>query len=84
MIFLAGGYPELFAAKIAKADNFFEGLMQAKQSGAWIYGECGGYMLLGKQLIDAQGDAHQMAGLLDHSTDISKSKTAFGLSCLPY
>ncbi len=78
MIFLAGGYPELFAGKIAKADIFFAGLMQAKQNGAWIYGECGGYMILGQKLIDAQGVAHQMAGLLDHSTDISQPKRHLG------
>ncbi|MCH9853069.1 MAG: cobyrinate a,c-diamide synthase [Alphaproteobacteria bacterium] len=78
MIFLTGGYPELFAAKIAKADKFFASLMQAKQSGAWIYGECGGYMLLGKKLIDEQGDVHQMAGLLDHSTDMRQPKRHLG------
>ncbi|MCH9845027.1 MAG: cobyrinate a,c-diamide synthase [Alphaproteobacteria bacterium] len=78
MIFLAGGYPELFASKIAKADNFFAGLRQAKQRDAWIYGECGGYMILGQKLIDEQGDMHQMAGLLDHSTDISQPKRHLG------
>ena len=78
MIFLAGGYPELFASKIAKADNFFAGLMQAQKNGAWIYGECGGYMMLGKKLIDAQGDSYNMSGLLDHSTDISNPKRHLG------
>ncbi len=78
MIFLAGGYPELFATKIAKADIFFAGLMQAKQNGAWIYGECGGYMMLGQKLIDEQGNTHQMTGLLDHSTDISQPKRHLG------
>jgi cobyrinic acid a,c-diamide synthase len=63
-VYLPGGYPELHAGKLAGATRFLAGLRQAAASGKAIYGECGGYMLLGDTLIDAEGEAHQMAALL--------------------
>ncbi len=78
MIFLPGGYPELFASQISQAKQFMQGLYQAEKRGAWIYGECGGYMILGKSLIDKQGNPHQMAGLLNHSTNIAQAKRHLG------
>ncbi|VAW24198.1 Hydrogenobyrinic acid a,c-diamide synthase (glutamine-hydrolyzing), partial [hydrothermal vent metagenome] len=65
-VFLPGGYPELFGEQIAMADRFFKGLVDAAERGALIYGECGGYMVLGKALKDREGASHKMASLLPH------------------
>ena len=54
-IYLPGGYPELHAGRIAAARGFLDGLRAAADRGAVIYGECGGYMVLGEHLIDADG-----------------------------
>src|SRR5262249_22606130 len=48
----------------AAAERFLAGLRQAAARGAAIYGECGGYMVLGDALIDGSGKSHKMAGLL--------------------
>ena len=77
-VFLPGGYPELHCATLAAADTFWTGLRQAADRGALIYGECGGYMVLGKALIDADGNAHPMAGLLDHVTSFAERKMNLG------
>lgn len=77
-IFLPGGYPELHAGKISVADTFLEGLRSAASSGALIYGECGGYMVLGESLTDAEGTPHAMAGLLPVSTSFAKRKLNLG------
>ncbi len=77
LIFLPGGYPELHAATLAKADNFIEGLRNAAQS-TDIYGECGGYMALGESLTDADGTPHEMAGLLPLQTSFAKRKLHLG------
>jgi len=63
-IYLPGGYPELHAGRLAGSACFLDGLRGAARRGAVIYGECGGYMLLGQGLEDAEGARHAMAGLL--------------------
>jgi cobyrinic acid a,c-diamide synthase len=63
-IFLPGGYPELHAGKLAAAQRFLAALREAAAINKAIYGECGGYMVLGEGMIDADGRRHRMAGLL--------------------
>ena len=46
-IYLPGGYPELHAGRLAAAARFLAGLREAAARGSAIYGECGGYMVLG-------------------------------------
>jgi len=69
-VFLPGGYPELHGAALAGASRFREGLAAARDRGALIYGECGGYMVLGSALTDSRGVTHPMAGLLPHTTSM--------------
>ena len=40
--------------------------VSGQESGVAVYGECGGYMVLGEGLEDAQGIRHAMVGLLGH------------------
>ncbi len=77
-IFLPGGYPELFGEKLAMADRFFKGLSDAEKRGALIYGECGGYMVLGELLKDREGKSHKMASLLPHTTSIERPRRILG------
>lgn len=63
-VYLPGGYPELWAGRLAAAEQFRAGLGKAAADGKTIYGECGGYMVLGEALIDGDGAPHRMAGLL--------------------
>ena len=89
-VFLPGGYPELHAGRIAAASNFRAGMIAATDRGGLIYGECGGYMVLGENLIDVDGASHQMLGLLPVSTSFEKRKLHLGyrrltpLSDLPW
>ena len=63
-VYLPGGYPELHAGRLAGNRRFLEGLRAAAARGAAVYGECGGYMVLGRGLEDAEGRRHAFAGLL--------------------
>ncbi|MDI9349244.1 MAG: cobyrinate a,c-diamide synthase [Candidatus Symbiobacter sp.] len=63
-VYLCGGYPELHISRIAHAHKFRAGMKAAVDRGAFVYGECGGYMVLGQALIDAGGVAHEMLGML--------------------
>jgi cobyrinic acid a,c-diamide synthase len=74
-IILPGGYPELHAGQLAAGSNFLNGLRTAT---CQIYGECGGYMVLGDALIDERGHAHKMAGLLPLATSFADRKLHLG------
>src|SRR5688500_6088484 len=77
-VFMPGGYPELHAAKLSLNSNFLDGLGQAAARGALIYGECGGFMVLGRYIADARGKAHPMAALLPHATSFAERKLTLG------
>ena len=77
-IFLPGGYPELHAGRVAGNAVFLDGLRSAASTGTCIYGECGGYMVLGQGLVDAAGDRHAMAGLLALETSFAERKLHLG------
>ncbi len=81
LVYLPGGYPELHAGQIAAAGTFMQSLGNAAQYSD-IYGECGGYMVLGKALTDASGRSHQMAGLLDLETSFENRKLHLGYRSL--
>lgn len=74
-IFLPGGYPELHAGRIAAAQRFLNGLRSAK---GLVYGECGGFMVLGDAIVDEKGNSHAMAGLLPLVTSFSERKLHLG------
>ena len=80
-IFLPGGYPELHAARIAGNRTFLDSLRKAAEDTA-IHGECGGYMVLGETLTDADGTRHVMAGLLSLDTSFASRKLHLGYRLL--
>ena len=77
LIFLPGGYPELHGGRLAAADTFLSSLRKAALNND-IYGECGGYMVLGDGIIDAEGTRHAMAGLLRLETSFEQRKLHLG------
>ena len=77
-VFLPGGYPELHAGRLAATSGWRDGLVAAAARGAAVYGECGGYMALGRGLVDASGVRHPMAGLLPVETSFAKRKLHLG------
>jgi cobyrinic acid a,c-diamide synthase len=74
-IFLPGGYPELHAGRLAAAGTFLSAL---RNTDALVYGECGGFMVLGDYLIDAEGHRHGMAGLLPLGTSFATRRLHLG------
>ena len=77
-VFLPGGYPELHAGRIAANPAFLDGMRAAAARGAAIYGECGGYMVLGRSLTDAEGKIHRMADLLPVETSFRERRLNLG------
>ncbi|WP_460273738.1 cobyrinate a,c-diamide synthase [Celeribacter sp. ULVN23_4] len=77
LVYLPGGYPELHAGRLASNHLFLQGLREAAAR-RQVYGECGGYMVLGDGLIDADGVRHKMAGLLRLETSFATRKMHLG------
>jgi len=77
-VFLPGRYPELHAGALAGAGAFRAGLRRAAAGGAAVYGECGGYMVLGEGLVDGEGRRHEMLGLLRLETSFADRQRHLG------
>ncbi|WP_028349632.1 cobyrinate a,c-diamide synthase [Bradyrhizobium murdochi] len=74
---LPGGYPELHAGRLA-GNTRFGGALRAFAETRPVHGECGGYMVLGTALTDAEGARHQMVGLLGLETSYAKRRMHLG------
>jgi cobyrinic acid a,c-diamide synthase len=74
---LPGGYPELHAGRLAAAEAFRAGMHRFAEAKP-VHGECGGYMVLGEGLQDADGAWHRMLGLLGHSTSFAERRMNLG------
>ena len=68
---LPGGYPELHAGRSPPPTNFRTGLRAFARTKP-VHGECGGYMAMGAGLIDKDGSATEMAGLLGLVTSFAR------------
>ena len=74
-VYLPGGYPELHAGRLAGSARF-KALMRGARGE--VFGECGGYMVLGEGLVDAAGTRHEMLGLLPVETSFAEPKLHLG------
>jgi cobyrinic acid a,c-diamide synthase len=63
-LLLSGGFPELYAAQLAENVQLRAAIARAAADGMPIYAECGGLMFLCESLVDQNGDAHPMCGVL--------------------
>jgi cobyrinic acid a,c-diamide synthase len=61
-LYFGGGYPELFASRLAENRTMRNQIRLAAGRGMPVYGECGGFMYLGEGIVDVDGRHHPMAG----------------------
>ena len=52
---VARGYPELHASELSQCRQSLGSLARHGAAGRAIYAECGGLLLLGQELVDADG-----------------------------
>ncbi|NIA69167.1 cobyrinate a,c-diamide synthase [Pelagibius litoralis] len=77
-VYLPGGYPELHAVALAANRGFRAGMQAAVARNAVVYGECGGYMVLGSGLEDSAGQTHEMLGLLPLESSLMNARRSLG------
>jgi cobyrinic acid a,c-diamide synthase len=78
LLYLPGGYPELFAQTLADNESMRESIHQYCQKGGLTYAECGGLMYLGKILVNNKGESFPMAGVLNCHTSMENAKMTLG------
>ena len=64
-VYLGGGYPELHAEKLAANVSMRDSLRQFAEAGGFVYGECGGFMYMTRELIGLDGARFPMSGIFD-------------------
>ncbi len=77
-VYLPGGYPELHAQTLSQADRWKHSLRAARSAGIPIVAECGGMMALTDSLVDQQGTAWPMCGLLPGTVMMQTRLAAIG------
>ncbi len=76
---LPGGYPELHGGTLSRATRFLDGVRRFSETRP-VHGECGGFMVLGQAIEDADGVSHPMLGLLGHATSFAEAQAQPRLS----
>lgn len=77
-LYLGGGYPELYAARLSANTAMLHAIRQAVRAGLPTVAECGGFMLLHERLVDADGCAYPMAGVIPGSASMTGRLQNFG------
>lgn len=77
-LYLGGGYPELHAARLAENRAMRQAIYDACQNGMPIYGECGGFMYLCRELMDPDGKNHSMSGCFPFRTHMHPNLRTLG------
>lgn len=77
-IYIGGGFPEIFAEKLAKNTRIKKLILQLSRNGMPIYGECGGLMYLMKEILTNDGNIYPMAGIFPGKVRMGKRLQSFG------
>jgi len=78
MLYLAGGYPELYAAQLSANHAMREQIASYSKQGGCLYAECGGMIYLGKTITLNDGSLYPMSGALDLETTMQESRLNLG------
>jgi cobyrinic acid a,c-diamide synthase len=76
-VWLVGGYPELYAETLSHSATWAS-LQEFIEAGKPVLAECGGMMVLGQELIDLDGKAWSMAGILPYSIKMQPRLVSLG------
>lgn len=77
-VYIGGGFPELFAADLARNEAMRAAVRDAAVRGLPVYGECGGLMYLGGGIADFEGVRHPMVGLVPAESVMQGSRLTLG------
>jgi len=76
-ILIGGGFPEVHVERLAAASRFLASLRAHGAAGVPVYAECGGLMLLARQLA-VGGRTYEMSGVLDLAVEQTETPQGHG------
>jgi cobyrinic acid a,c-diamide synthase len=77
-LYFGGGYPELYAQKLAENRHMCDQIRFKQKEGMPIYGECGGFMYLCEEITDLEGNRYSMVGCFPFTTRMFSRLKALG------
>ncbi|HIJ79340.1 MAG: cobyrinate a,c-diamide synthase [Desulfobulbaceae bacterium] len=77
-LYLGGGYPELFADKLAANEPMRSAIKAWAEAGRPIYAECGGFMYLSQGIVDNDDKLQPMAGVFPVTARMQTRRAALG------
>ena len=77
-LYIGGGYPELFSARLSANLRMREDVLRYAGCGLLIYAECGGLMYLVRNIVDFQGKSFPMCGIFNCAAVMSNKRQALG------
>ena len=81
-LYLPGGYPELYAERLAQNERMRQSVREAVENGLPTVAECGGFLYLCQSLEDESGTFRPMAGILPGEGVRTEKLVRFGYAHL--
>ncbi len=78
LVYLPGGYPELFAAELSSRREMMRQLRDYAESGGRILAECGGMIYLSKAIEGVEGGPYPLCGVLPFSATMDGARLHLG------
>jgi len=78
LLYLGGGYPEVFAAELAANESIRRAIRRFHADGGAILAECGGLMACCRELVDGSGRAFPMWDLIPARVVMQRRFAALG------
>ena len=77
-LIFGGGFPEVFANRLAENKSMLESIRRANEQKMPIYAECGGFMYLMQGIFDFEEKFHEMAGIIPAKAQMHKKLQTVG------
>lgn len=77
-LYIGGGYPELYAERLASHQAMRASIRSFAESGGPVYAECGGLMYLAEAIRTVTGEKHAMVGLIPGQAVVQERLMALG------
>ncbi len=78
VLYLGGGYPEMYAAALQENTGMRRSIAEFIQHGGVVYAECGGMLYLSRTLQDFEGEVYDMVGAFPADGVMTRSHMTLG------
>lgn len=84
LIYLPGGYPELYLSELSNNKQMLEDIKQYAEKGGRILAECGGMMYLSESISDKEGNAYPMVNIFQQKATMENMRLKLGYRSFNY